>query len=68
MTTTYSTKEQATRMGKMEAEKLTQRGYPTVFVRAEQVIVEGALHMDGTVPSDTHYYASNDVRFVAVYE
>jgi hypothetical protein len=62
---TYSTKEQAERMGKIEAEKLTKRGYATTFVRAEQVVIKGALHLDG-VPSEQQYVATNDIRWTAI--
>ena len=33
----YSTKEQAERMGKAEAAKLTSRGYPTTLIEVREV-------------------------------
>lgn len=37
--TTYSSKEQAERMGKAEAAKLTSRGYPTTLIEVREVKV-----------------------------
>ena len=65
--TTYSTKEIAERYGKFEAEKLTRRGYPTTFIRAERVTVKGVLHLDGTTAADQSYYATDDVRWIAIF-
>jgi hypothetical protein len=66
MSTTYSTKDQAERMGRIEADKLTRRGYPTTFIRAEQIMIEGALHLDGTTKDDQTYYKSDDIRWIAI--
>jgi len=66
MGTTYSTKEIAEKYGRLEAEKLTRRGYPTTFLRAEEITRRGVLHLDGSCPSEQSYYATDDVRWIAI--
>lgn len=63
--TTYSTKEQAERMGKAEAEKLTRRGYPTALLEVRPVRIE-TLTLDGQSPSEMGYVKIASNRWEAV--
>lgn len=63
--TTYSTKEQAERMGAAEAAKLTHRGYPTTLIEVRPVKVE-SLFMDGQSPSEMGYVKIASDRWEAV--
>ncbi len=63
--TTYSTKEQAERMGKLEADKLTRRGYPTTLIEVRPVRIE-ALALDGQSPSEMCYIKIASDRWEAV--
>lgn len=63
--TTYSTKEQAERMGKIEADKLTRRGYPTALLEVRPVRIE-TLFLDGQSPSEMGYVKIASDRWEAV--
>lgn len=63
--TTYSTKEQAERMGRQEADKLTRRGYPTELLEVRPVRIE-ALALDGQSPSEMGYVKITSERWEAV--
>lgn len=63
--TTYSTKEQAERMGMVEADKLTLRGYPTTLIEVRLVQIEG-LALDGQSPSEMGYVKITSDRWEAV--
>lgn len=65
-TNTCSTREQAERLGKAEAEKMTRRGYPTTVVEVCQVRIDDALSLDGQGPSEMRYVRVPAVRWEAV--
>ena len=54
--TTYSTKEQAEKYGKIEADKLTSRGYPTTLIEVRKV-TKTILALEGQSPSEMGYMA-----------
>ncbi len=62
---TYSTKEQAERIGQSEAAKLTRRGYPTTLVEVREVQIE-TLALDGQSPSEMGYVKIPCSRWEAV--
>lgn len=62
---TYGSKEQAERMGKAEAEKLTRRGYPTTLIEVREVTTE-ILALDGQSPSEMGYIKMQRTGWEAV--
>lgn len=66
--TTYSTKEQAERMGKAEAEKLTRRGYPTTLieVRPVAIVTEARFYTMGDQDSTWTTKPCSESRWEAV--
>lgn len=65
---TYSTKEQAERMGTAEAEKLTRRGYPTTLieVRPVAIVTESRFYTMGDQESDWSSVPHPATRWEAV--